>query len=208
MEYTMFIDVETTGFIKSNPYLVSIAYSIYANNVTNDDFSKEMPSKVLEYYTIVKPPSKDYIIPEESVKVHGITTQMAQEQGISNEEVINNLHCVFDVYNIKTIVAHNIDFDISVMFIQFKRYDVKHTACPLKQKMYDKIVYCTMKETTDMMNLQRNNSRGSYKKYPKLQELYHKLFDGEDFPAHNALEDVRACVRCYYKHLYNIDIYK
>ena len=33
-------------------------------------------------------------------------------------------------------------------------------------------------------------------KYPKLEELYNKCFPGETFPAHDALEDVKACKRC------------
>lgn len=33
-------------------------------------------------------------------------------------------------------------------------------------------------------------------KFPKLEELYNKCFPGETFPAHDALEDVKACKRC------------
>lgn len=29
-----------------------------------------------------------------------------------------------------------------------------------------------------------------------MEELYNKCFPGETFPAHDALEDVRACKRC------------
>ena len=39
-------------------------------------------------------------------------------------------------------------------------------------------------------------SNGRPGKYPKLEELYSKLFPGETFPAHDALEDVKACKRC------------
>ena len=33
-------------------------------------------------------------------------------------------------------------------------------------------------------------------KFPTLEELYNKCFPGETFPAHDALEDVKACKRC------------
>ena len=33
-------------------------------------------------------------------------------------------------------------------------------------------------------------------KFPKLEELYAKLFNGATFQAHNALEDVRALRKC------------
>jgi hypothetical protein len=39
---------------------------------------------------------------------------------------------------------------------------------------------------------------GTVGKYPKLEELYYKLF-AETFPAHNSLEDVRALKRCYWE---------
>ena len=39
-------------------------------------------------------------------------------------------------------------------------------------------------------------SNGRPGKYPKLEELYSKLFPGETFPAHDALEDIRALRRC------------
>ena len=34
-------------------------------------------------------------------------------------------------------------------------------------------------------------------KFPRLEELYAKLFDGESFPAHNSMEDVRALAKCF-----------
>ena len=205
MEYTFFFDVETTGLLQSSPYIVSIAYSVYENK-PNQDYNIEPPINILERYHIVKPPTKDYVIPEESVKIHGISTEIAKKQGITNDEVIKNLHSVFDKYHITTIVAHNIEFDIRVLFIQLERYDTIHKI-PLKHKIFDIKVYCTMKESIEMMNLERTNSRGTYKKYPKLEELYNRLFEGENFNAHNALEDVKACVRCYYKYLHKVDIY-
>ena len=205
MEYILFFDVETTGLLNTKPYIVSIAYSLYEHK-HNQDFNLEKPVKVLEKYSIVKPPTDDYIIPEESVKVHGITTQPAINEGISIQDVISDLHHVFDTYDVKTIIAHNINFDIKVLMLQLDRYDTNHKIS-LKHKLFNVEVYCTMKETIDMMNLERTNSRGTYKKYPKLEELYSKLFEGEKFDAHNALEDVKACVRCYFKFVFKIDVY-
>ena len=33
-------------------------------------------------------------------------------------------------------------------------------------------------------------------KFPRLEELYSRCFPGETFPAHDALEDVKAVARC------------
>ena len=52
-----------------------------------------------------------------------------------------------------------------------------------------------MKSTTDFCQLP-----GPYGyKWPRLEELYQKLF-GEDFEnRHQALADVRACAKCYFE---------
>ena len=68
----------------------------------------------------------------------------------------------------------------------------------LKEKMFYIEGYCTMINSIEMLSLYRTTKTGrKYKKYPKLIELYQHLFKGEDFNAHNALDDVRACFRCY-----------
>lgn len=205
MEYTLFFDVETTGLLNTKPYIVSIAYNLYEHKPIQDN-NLENLSKILEKYHIVKPPTDDFEIPEDSVKIHGISTEQARKEGISIQEVISELHHLFDNNKVTMIVAHNINFDIKVLMLQLDRFDTNHKIS-LKRKLFHVEVFCTMKETIEMMNLKRTNSRGTYKKYPKLEELYSKLFKGEAFNAHNALEDVRACVRCYHKLLFNIDIY-
>ncbi|MBR3480843.1 MAG: hypothetical protein IKH32_09190 [Prevotella sp.] len=54
---------------------------------------------------------------------------------------------------------------------------------------------CTMQSSTDFCRI-----RGYYGyKFPKLQELYWKLF-GEDFDdAHNAMSDIEATERCFWE---------
>jgi DNA polymerase III epsilon subunit-like protein len=39
-----------------------------------------------------------------------------------------------------------------------------------------------------------------------LIELYHYYFPNQEFKSHDALEDVKACARCYFKLKKNIDI--
>lgn len=52
----------------------------------------------------------------------------------------------------------------------------------------------TMMETIKFVGAMFANGRPG--KFPKLEELYNKCFPGETFPAHDALEDVKACKRC------------
>ena len=43
-------------------------------------------------------------------------------------------------------------------------------------------------------------------KFPKLIELYKKLFNEVPNNLHNSLNDVLVCFRCYFKMRYNLDI--
>lgn len=52
----------------------------------------------------------------------------------------------------------------------------------------------TMYKTIKLVGAKYPNGRPG--KYPRLEELFAKLFDGAMFPAHNALEDVRALRKC------------
>ena len=53
-----------------------------------------------------------------------------------------------------------------------------------------------MMKTIKFVNAKYENGRGG--KFPRLEELYTKLFN-ETFDAHNALEDVKATLRCALK---------
>ena len=186
----MIFDLETTGFLESKPYIVSIAYDIYDNDM----------NLLEEYYTVVSPPTPDYEFSEGSVQVHGITTEYARLYGIPIEDVLSKLHKLFDKYIVTKIVAHNIKFDIGVLSLQLNRFDKQGDATgrTLKDKITNIEAYCTMMSSIDMVNLVVKSKTGrTYKKYPKLIELYQHLFPDEEFNAHNARDDVKACSRCY-----------
>jgi len=56
-------------------------------------------------------------------------------------------------------------------------------------------------------NIETTTQSGKkYIKYPKLIELYKHYFNEELTGLHNALIDVFACFRCYYKMEHNVDI--
>ena len=188
----MVFDLETTGFLHDKPYIVSIAYDLY-------DEDNDM-ALVDEYYSVVCPPTSDYVIPEASVQVHGITTEYARLYGVPIQDVISKLHETFDNHTITKIVAHNIKFDVGVLSLQLNRFDKQGdmNGKTLKDKMKNIEAYCTMMASIDMVNLITTSKTGrKYTKYPKLVELYTHLFQGEEFNAHNARDDVKACARCY-----------
>ena len=200
----MVFDVETTGLIKSKPYIVSIALKVF--EVLENTDKKPNIKEVYDMYHIVKPPDDKYEIPIESTNVHGITTDEARNMGVSIEDVINELHKIHDVYKIDTIVAHNIAFDIGVLSLQVYRFD--KNVVTFNDKIHDLIPYCTMKNSKELLKLEANTKTGRVLyKYPKLNELYEHFFPNEKYDEHNAKADVIACARCFFKMKYNTDIY-
>lgn len=132
-------------------------------------------------------------IPEASIEVHGITSERANAEGVPFADIIDEF--LEDCKKARLLVGHNIYFDTSIVKAMILRimgreyYDAKAEDALFKGKRID-----TMMETIKFVGALYANGRPG--KYPKLEELYNKCFPGETFPAHDALEDVRACKRC------------
>lgn len=128
-------------------------------------------------------------IPQEATEVHGITTEYAQEHGKPFEFVWGEF--IADCKQAKLICGHNVYFDISTIKSEIMRrnaYDDVIEQALHKGKRID-----TMRPAMKFVDARFSNGR---LKFPKLEELYAKCFPGESFPAHDAIEDVRAVVRC------------
>lgn len=140
---------------------------------------------------IIKP--DNYEIPPETTAIHGITTERAIAEGVPFAEVIDEF--LADAAAAPLVCAHNIYFDTSMLKANILRYcgkeyyDAKAEDALHKGKRID-----TMMKTIKFVGAKKSNGKGI--KYPTLEELYNKCFPGETFPAHDALEDVRACKRC------------
>ena len=136
---------------------------------------------------------KNWIIPPETVKIHGITTERALREGVQFSEIIDEF--LDDCNNAYLLIGHNIYFDTSIIKAMILRvmgreyYEEKAEKALFKGKRID-----TMKSTIKFVGARYPN--GKPNKYPKLDELYTKLFPGESFEAHNAIEDVRALFKC------------
>lgn len=109
--YYLFFDVETTGLPKCRyasysdsdnwPHIVSIAW-----NLCDED------NNLLEsHYAIIKP--EGFYIPYDSVKIHGITHEMASNRGENLKNVLIKFSNSIDKADF--LVAHNIDFDYSIV---------------------------------------------------------------------------------------------
>jgi len=86
------------------------------------------------------------------------------------------------------LVAHNMSFDEKIVGAEFLRVGMPNSI-PAKRKI------CTMESTTNFCAID-----GPYGyKWPKLSELYYKLFKTGFEEAHNAAVDITATVKCFWE---------
>lgn len=140
---------------------------------------------------IIRP--EGWEIPQETVEIHGITTEYAMEHGEPFAAVVDMF--IQDCHEAELVCAHNIYFDTSLIKANILRelgkeyYDANDVENALwKGKRID-----TMRSTMKWVDARMADGR---LKFPNLSELYSRCFPGETFPAHNALEDVKAIAKC------------
>lgn len=181
----LIFDTETTGLPKrwdlpytdvdNWPRCVQIAWQLHdelGNLVEHDDF-------------LIIP--EGFNIPYDAERIHGISTELAQEKGESIEDVLNRFETVIN--KAKFIVGQNINFDLNIMGAEYTRAGRNS---PLEGKSI--LDTCT-EVTAELLKLP--GGRGGRYKLPTLTELHSYLF-GEPFAeAHNATADVEATTRCF-----------
>jgi DNA polymerase III epsilon subunit-like protein len=182
-------DTETTGLpinygahvheVDNWPRLVQLAFV-----VVNDEW--EM---LTSHNYIVKP--KGFEIPDEAAKIHGITQELAEEEGVNILFPLRELAMCQEICDVQ--VGHNVNFDRKVLGAEYIRNDMEG-AYDYAKDLLPRI--CTMFKSTKLCGLK--NSRGGAK-WPTLQELHNHLFDEDFDDAHNAGSDVMATLACYKK---------
>jgi DNA polymerase-3 subunit alpha len=179
----LIFDTETTGLPQNYsapltdfdnwPRCVQLAWQLH------DETGKVVSSG--DY--IVKPDG--FTIPFNSEKVHGISTERANKEGILLEEVMD--HFNRDVEKTVFVVGHNLEFDLNIMGSEYLRMKREN---PLSKK----IAIDTKDESTEYCAIP--GGRGRYK-WPTLAELHDKLFSIGFEEAHNAAADVDATARAF-----------
>ena len=181
----LIFDTETTGLPKNFkapitdtdnwPRCVQIAWQLHdkwGNLIENKDF-------------LIQPDG--FTIPFEAQQIHGISTQLSADRGVSLTEVLNEFNVTLS--KSKFVVGQNIDFDLNVMGCEFHRMGIETSLNKLPS-----LDTCT--ETTAQL-CQLPGGRGGRFKYPKLGELHQHLFSTSFAEAHNATADVEATSRCF-----------
>ena len=181
----LIFDTETTGLPKrwdaplndldNWPRCVQVAWQIHDNK----------SELVSQKSFLIKPDG--FSIPYESEKVHGISTALAEKQGASLENVLDEFH---DAINqVEYIVGHNISFDRNILGAEFLRLGLNDVL--VEKKLIDT---CT-EETAHLCKLK--GGRGGKFKLPTLSELYAFVFEENFDEAHNAAADVEATSRVF-----------
>ena len=180
-------DTETNGlpgnfkfpaeYVKNWPNIVQLSWGIYDNKGNELNF----------YDYIIKP--NGFIITEESSKIHGITNEIACREGHAIKDVL--YHFKESLCKVHYIVAHNFHFDINTLGAECIRNNIKLSYKSIKKEI------CTMKLTTTFCNIPSTYYKNELK-WPKLQELYTKIFDKPFENCHNSKYDVMACAKCLF----------
>ena len=180
-------DTETSGLPKNWsaptsdgdawPRMVQLAWQLYSDD----------GRKLAEHNYIIKPDG--YTIPDEVAKIHGITTERAEKEGVPLGFALKVFSS--NLFYASPLVAHNVSFDEKIVGAELMREGMEMEHAELFAT--DRV--CTMHGATKYCGIQ--GPRGL--KWPKLIELHTKLF-GEGFEgAHDALVDVQALAKCYFE---------
>ena len=183
----LIFDTETTGLPKrwdapitdtdNWPRCIQIAWQLHdamGNCIESQDY-------------LVQPDG--FNIPYDAEKIHGISTELAQEQGVPLAEVLEKFNVALG--KTKFVVGQNVKFDLNIMGAEFVRGDVEN---PLQELPV--LDTCT-EHTASLCEL----PGGRYGKFklPTLTELHQFLFDTPFGEAHNATADVEATTRCFFE---------
>lgn len=128
-----------------------------------------------------------YTIPFDSEQIHGISTALAEAQGVPLDEVLEKFHKALD--EVDYVVGHNVSFDRNIMGAEYLRSG-------LEDVLENKAVIDTCTEETAQL-CQLPGGRGGKFKLPTLSELYRFLFQESFMEAHNATADVEATSRAF-----------
>ncbi|MCX7550977.1 DNA polymerase III subunit alpha [Xanthomarina sp. F2636L] len=181
----LIFDTETTGLPKrwdapitdtdNWPRCIQIAWQLHddmGNCIEHQDY-------------LIQP--EGFNIPYDAEKIHGISTELAQEQGVPLVVMLEKFNEALS--KAKFVVGQNVKFDLNIMGAEFVRENIEN---PLQELP----VLDTCTEHTAALCQLPGGRYGKFK-LPTLTELHQYLFNQPFAEAHNATADVEATTRCF-----------
>ena len=218
----LIFDTETTGLPKSYkapmtdidnwPRCIQIAWQLH------DDMGR-----VVEHDNFMVQPD-GFNIPYDSEKIHGISTELAQKQGIPFLESLERFNSILS--KTKFLVGQNVTFDVNIMGAEFIRAGIQPNFKAFEFDSFNLEEYDFIAKQPanrvlaidDLKDIDKNSlsildtcteatasmcqiagGRGGKFKLPTLTELHHYLFGVGFGDAHNATADVEATTRCFFE---------
>ena len=212
----MVFDVETTGLLpKRNietpleelPHIIQMSFIIF------DTVQFYICKKYNAYIKV----TDNVEIPKIITELTGITRQTCDERVIDIVEVLGEFYHAY--LSCDCIIAHNLSFDKKMVQLEIERNYVAmesthphllHLFNPIFNQFHNIELYCTMMSSLNICNIMMNSKvdpTKQYKKFPKLAELYAKLFHSTPENLHNSLVDTLVCLRCFLKIRLHKDIH-
>jgi DNA polymerase-3 subunit epsilon len=185
-------DTETTDIPRphlepdhmAQPYLLQFAGILFNDDGTELD----------RLFTMVRP-GGGALLSAHAFAAHGISLEEAFHRGIEASEVFRWFASASK--RSTCIVGHNVQFDLQIMAIVAGRLGETGWSAPTE-------IFCTMAQSTRLVNLPptlRMKAAGRFHpKSPSLSECVKHFFGDEHSDAHDAVADVRACIRIF-RHL-------
>ncbi|MGV1011559.1 MAG: DNA polymerase III subunit alpha [Flavobacterium sp.] len=181
----LIFDTETTGLPKkwaapisdtdNWPRCIQIAWQLH----------DEMGNLLEHQDYLIQP--EGFNIPYDAERIHGISTELAQQRGVSLREMLDKFNTALS--KAKFIVGQNLGFDVNIMGCEFYRMGIQ-------SPMSSMPILDTCTEVTASL-LKLPGGRGGKFKLPTLTELHQYLFNQPFAEAHNATADVEATTRCF-----------
>lgn len=178
-------DTETTGLPlwkepsdhPDQPHIVDIACSLFDSTGLETD----------RFDAIVNPGVE---IPEEVARLHGITTELAQAEGIDPDYCLDRFLGM--VARADVMVGHNVSFDVRMVRILAARLTGEKWTNPLPE-------FCTMRRSTALCKIPHARPRHQNDwKWPNLSEATRHFFNEDHSGAHRARPDCDAAARIFF----------
>ena len=181
MAKTLFFDTETNGLGQFRPTpthrIVQMSWITYDNEEKN-------------YFISDGARNISYRVP------HDITIPFLKEHGVPFDAVFREwMRDIQEMGSSGVVVAHNVSYDMGCLLNEL---NVRHYPKETLEFVKSLKTLCTMKTSTGFCKLP---SAYSEYKWPKMEELYMKLHNGEkpDAKLHDSLEDCRVLREIFLK---------